>query len=513
MGDVVVVSQRKADNGMLQISEREVTTAQVHINAKEMEEMQAASIDQALQGRLSGVDITANSGDPGAGMQIRIRGTSSINGSNDPLIVVDGMPYETSVPSDFNFGAADELGYASLLNIAPTDIKDITILKDAASTAVWGSRAASGVVVITTKRGSVGKPSFTYTNKSSVTKQPEAIPMLTGDQYSTLIPEAFMNSTGTSLNTQIVKEFQYDPNDPYWYNNYSKNTNWIKAITQTGITQDHNISMTGGGEKARYYASFGYLNQTGTTIGTYLKRISTRINLDYIVSDRIRFKSDLSYSNTDNNRNFALNLRDIAYRKMPNMSIYEYDEFGNPSGNYFSPASNIQGQYLLLTTKSEVLGTINPLAMAREAKNNIINQRITPHFNLQYEILRKVLMATFDIQFDINNNKSNSFLPQTATGRPWTEPSVNRTYDGDLDGFNVQSKTNLVYTPNFKNQDHKLVSFLSLSTYDNKSVSQEIQLPTQLHQFCKTLHLPHVHKMAKQGWFQMLPSHAVWGYW
>lgn len=474
MGDVVVVSQRKADNGMLQISEREVTTAQVHINAKEMEEMQAASIDQALQGRLSGVDITANSGDPGAGMQIRIRGTSSINGSNDPLIVVDGMPYETSVPSDFNFGAADELGYASLLNIAPTDIKDITILKDAASTAVWGSRAASGVVVITTKRGSVGKPSFTYTNKSSVTKQPEAIPMLTGDQYSTLIPEAFMNSTGTSLNTQIVKEFQYDPNDPYWYNNYSKNTNWIKAITQTGITQDHNISMTGGGEKARYYASFGYLNQTGTTIGTYLKRISTRINLDYIVSDRIRFKSDLSYSNTDNNRNFALNLRDIAYRKMPNMSIYEYDEFGNPSGNYFSPASNIQGQYLLLTTKSEVLGTINPLAMAREAKNNIINQRITPHFNLQYEILRKVLMATFDIQFDINNNKSNSFLPQTATGRPWTEPSVNRTYDGDLDGFNVQSKTNLVYTPNFKNQDHKLVSFLSLSTYDNKSVSQEI---------------------------------------
>jgi TonB-dependent SusC/RagA subfamily outer membrane receptor len=144
MGDVVIVAQRKADNGMMQISERELTTAQVHIAAKEMEEMQATSIDQALQGRLSGVDITANSGDPGAGMQIRIRGTSSINGSNDPLIVVDGMPYETSIPSDFNFGAADELGYASLLNIAPTDIKDITILKDAASTAIWGSRAASG---------------------------------------------------------------------------------------------------------------------------------------------------------------------------------------------------------------------------------------------------------------------------------------------------------------------------------------------------------------------------------
>ncbi len=475
LGDVVVVSQRKVDNGMVAVSERELTTAQSHISAKDLEEMQAASIDQALQGRLPGVDITANSGDPGAGMQIRIRGTSSINSSNDPLIVVDGMPYETAIPSDFNFGAADELGYASLLNIAPTDIRDITILKDAAATAIWGSRAASGVVVITTKRGAVGKPSFTYTNKTSITKQPDAIPMLSGDQYSTLIPEAFMNATGTPLNTQNVKEFQYDPNDPYWYNNYSKNTDWIKAITQNGLTQDHNISMTGGGEKARYYASLGYLNQKGTTVGTYLNRISTRINLDYIVSERIRFKSDLSYSYTDNNRNFAPNIRDLAYRKMPNMSIYEYDEFGNLSGNYFTPANNIQGQYLgIINSKGEIGGTTNPVALAKDAKNNIISQRITPHFNLQYEILKKVLMATFDVQFDINNNKNNSFLPQTATGRPWTEPSVNRAYDGDIDVFNVQSKTNLVYTPNFKNQKHKVISFVSFNTYDNKYVSQEI---------------------------------------
>ena len=474
LGDVVVISSRKGDNGMIQISERELTTAQSRISAKDMEEMQAASIDQALQGRLSGVDITANSGDPGAGMQIRIRGTSSINSSNDPLIVVDGMPYETSIPSDFNFGAADELGYASLLNIAPTDIKDITILKDAAATAVWGSRAANGVVVITTKRGVVSKPSFSYTNKTSITKQPEAIPMLSGDRYSTLIPEAYMNATGTPLNTQNVKEFQYDPNDPYWYNNYSKNTDWIKAITQTGVTQDHNISMTGGGEKARYYVSLGYLDQKGTTVGTYLKRISNRINLDYIVSERIRFRSDFSYSYTDNNRNFATNLRDLAYRKMPNMSIYEYDEFGNLSGNYFTPANNIQGQYIGIGSSGSVSGTTNPVAMAKDAKNNIISQRVTPHFNLQYEILKKVLMATFDVQFDINNNKNNTFLPQTATGRPWTEPSVNRAYDGDIDVFNVQTKTNLVYTPNLKNAKHKLISFLSLNTYDNKYISQEV---------------------------------------
>lgn len=472
--DVVVVSQRRSNNGMIQIPEKNLTTAQSSISAKELEEMSATSIDQALQGRLPGVDITALSGDPGAGMQIRIRGTSSINSSNDPLIVVDGMPYETQIPSDFNFGAADELGYASLLNIAPTDIREITILKDAAATAVWGSRAASGVVVITTKRGGVSKPSFTYTVKANISKQPDAIPMLNGDQYSSLIPEAYMNGSGTPLNTQVVKEFQYDPNDPYWYNNYSRNTDWIKAITQRGYSQDHNIAMTGGGEKARYYASLSYLNQQGTTIGTYLNRISTRINLDYIVSQKIRFRSDLSYSYTDNNRNFATNLRDVAYRKMPNMSIYEYDEFGNLSGNFFSPANNIQGQYIGLASNGTASGTFNPVAMAKLAKNNIVTQRVTPHFNLQYDIVKTVLMATFDVQFDINNTKNNSFLPQIATGRPWTEPNVNRAADADIDVFNVQTKTNLVFTPKLKGEKHDLITFLSLNTYDNKYVSQEI---------------------------------------
>ncbi len=474
LGAVVVTAQKRSDNGMIQIPEKNLTTAQSSISAKDLEEMSATSIDQALQGRLPGVDITAISGDPGAGMQIRIRGTSSINSSNDPLIVVDGMPYETQIPSDFNFGSADELGYASLLNIAPTDIREITILKDAAATAVWGSRAASGVVVITTKRGGVSKPSISYTLKANMSKQPEAIPMLSGDEYSTLIPEAFMNATGTPLNTQIVKEFQYDPNDPYWYNNYSRNTDWIKAITQVGYSHDHNIAMTGGGEKARYYASLSYLNQQGTTIGTYLNRISTRINLDYIVSQKIRFRSDLSYSYSDNNRNFASNLRDVAYRKMPNMSIYEYDEFGNLSGNFFSPQNNVQGQYGTLSSNGSVSGTFNPVAMAKQAKNNIITQRVTPHFNLQYDIIKAVLLATFDVQFDINNTKNKSFLPQTATGRPWTEPNVNRAADADLDVYNVQTKTNLVFTPPIKNDKHSLITFLSLNTYDNKYVSQEV---------------------------------------
>jgi TonB-linked SusC/RagA family outer membrane protein len=373
------------------------------------------------------------------------------------------MPYETSIPSDFNFGTADEQGYAGLLNIAPSDILEISVLKDAAATAMWGSRAANGVLIITTKRGIIGKPVLTYTLRGQISKQPRAIPLLNGDQYSNLIPEMVMNRTGTPLNTLTVKEFAYDPNDPYFYNNYSQNTDWLGAITQLGYLQEHNISMRGGGEKAKYFASLGYLNQRGTTIGTGLTRITTRINLDYRVSERILFRSDFSFAVSDNDRSFNDNIRNIAQNKMPNMSIYEYNEQGIKTPNFFSPAQNIQGQYP---------GTYNPVAMANNATNNITSNRVTPHFNLSYDIVPRTLVVNADVQFDINNLKSRSFLPQIATGRPITETVVNRAYDGDNNSFNVQTKTNLIFTPQLS-EKHSFSSLLSFQTFENKNVSNQ----------------------------------------
>jgi len=173
LNDVVVVGGRRTDNGNLSISDKNLTIATAKIQAKDLEELGAASIDQALQGRLSGVDITSTSGDPGAGMSIRIRGTSSINAGTNPLIVVDGMPYETAIPSDFNFGTADDQGYAQLLNIAPADIKEIVVLKDAAATAMWGSRAANGVLLISTKRRIIDKPTLNYSFKGIRSQQPQ----------------------------------------------------------------------------------------------------------------------------------------------------------------------------------------------------------------------------------------------------------------------------------------------------------------------------------------------------
>lgn len=468
LNEVVVVSGPKTNNGNLNISDRDITTASAKVNAKDLEELGSVSIDQALQGRMSGVDITASSGDPGAPLSIKIRGTSSINAGTNPLIVVDGLPYETTIPSDFNFGTADDQGYAQLLNIAPSDIKEIVVLKDAAATAMWGARGASGVLLITTKRGGVGKPVLSYTAREILSKQPRSIPMLNGDQYSNLIPEAFMNRNGVPLNTLTVKEFAYDKSDPYNYYNYSQNTDWLAAITRIGYTHDHNISMTGGGEKAKYFASLGYLNQTGTTIGTSLSRITTRINLDYMVSDRIKFSTDFSYTYSNNPKSYypgsaAQELRNVALNKMPNMSIYEFNEQGVQTPNYFSPAQNIQGQYP---------GTYNPVAFANAASNRVISNRITPTFRVQYDIIPKVLIATADVRFDVNNTKNNSFLPQIATGRPTTETVVNRAYDGDVDVFNVQTKTNLLFTPSMP-KNHTLTSVLSIQTYDNKTLSNQ----------------------------------------
>ncbi|WP_242695867.1 SusC/RagA family TonB-linked outer membrane protein [Desertivirga brevis] len=475
LADVVITGKRTVNNGTgLSIDERSSTFATTTVNAKDLQELSAASIDQALQGRMPGVDIGTTSGDPGAGMSIRIRGTASLNGSAEPMIVVDGMPFETNIPSDFNFSTADEQGYAQLLNIAPTDINTITILKDAASTAIWGARAANGVLLITTKRGVVGKPSIGYNFRGTYSKQPENIPLLSGDQYSTVILEAVNNRNGLPLNTTQNTEFLYDPMMPFQYHNYSQNSNWINAITQIGYSQDHNVTMQGGGEKARYYASAGYLNQVGTTKGTDLDRITTTINLDYNVSNRIRFRSDFKYTHVLNTLNYSGSVRNIAYTKMPNMGVYRYDEFGNQTPNYFSPASNIQGFYQGLNNRNEIIGTVNPLAMVEQSYARVYGERITPKFQLTYDILpNSLLVSTFDVQFDINNQKTKSFLPQIATGRPITETTVNRAADSDKDFFGVSTKLNFIFTPRL-GENHSLQSLLTFQTEDQTVNEQNI---------------------------------------
>jgi TonB-linked SusC/RagA family outer membrane protein len=457
---VEIVAESRVNTGFMDVADRDLAIPVQKLSAAEIAEVQATTIDEAIQGRLAGVDIVSNSGDPGGGMSIRIRGVSTLNANARPLIVVDNVPYETSISSDFDFATANEEGYAQMLNIAVDDIKEITVLKDAAATALWGTKAANGVLAITTKRGMKSiKPMVAYTYKGTFSFEPKPIPMLSGDQYSTLIMEGVMNVNGIPLDRVENKEFLYDPNEPWWYYNYGQNTNWLDEISRRGYIHNHDFSLSGGGDKAHYRFSVNYQDQDGVTIGTSLNRFTTRLNLDYYISDKLRLGADLSYAHGKSDRNYSSNLRSVAYQKMPNMGVYEFDAQGNQTPVFFSPDQNIQGGYS---------STYNPVAMAEAGEYTTTNDRIIPKFQLNYNILPG-LSYTFDIAFDINNTKRNYFLPQIATGKLWTNLSVNRASDSDEDSYYIYSNNRLSYTNTFANI-HQITATLNFQTNDTKAI-------------------------------------------
>ena len=468
LADATVTASRIVNDGMMNVKERNMTVAYTKIETKELEELQVASIDDALQGRIAGVDIVATSGEPGAGMSIRIRGTTSINASSDPLIVVDGIPYETTIDADFDFATADEEEYAALLNVSPADIEEIVVLKDAAATAIWGSQGANGVLQIKTKRGSIGSPKITYTFKGTGVFPQESIPTLNGDQYTTLIMEAKQNTAEAGIanvmNPASFPEFYYDPKNPYYYYNYGQNTDWADLVQKNSFTQDHNLSLSGGGEKARYRMSLGYLDQGGTVIGQNYNRITARMNLDYYVSDKIKVLTDIAYTYGDNARNYTTSVLSSAYTKMPNMSLYEWTLDGQMMPSYFSPEETPQGSW------SKVY---NPVAMAEHGKQRLFSERIVPKLTMQYYIIPNQLTYQIDLAFDINNTKTNKFLPQIATGRPMYETSVNQAYDSDSKSFTVQTYNKLIYTPTL-GDDHDLTAMLAFNTRDARSESMNV---------------------------------------
>ncbi|MBN2766486.1 MAG: SusC/RagA family TonB-linked outer membrane protein [Paludibacteraceae bacterium] len=465
--EVNVTARRQVSTGNINIAERDLTFAMSKIETKDLEGLQAASIDEALQGRMSGVDIVANSGEPGSGMSIRIRGTTSINSGSDPLIVVDGIPFETNIGSDFDFATADEENYAQLLNISPADIEEISVLKDAAATAMYGNKGANGVLLIKTKRGTISKPRVSYTFKGSLNTPADPIKTLSGNEYTTLILEAAANA-GTPLSTSAYPQFSYDPNNPYYYYNYGQNTDWYEALTRNGFTQDHNISLSGGGEKAMYRTSIGYYDQQGTVIGQGYSRVTASLNYDYNVSDYLKFQVSLSYTQGTQDKNYTTNLLSSAYTKMPNMSIYEYNTLGVMTPNYFSPVTTPQG----IWSSASNSGIYNPVAMANSGYWKVKSERIMPKFNLQYWVIPEILKYQVDLAFDINTSKDNRFLPQTATGRLWPEISVNRATDLYTEAFVVQSFNRLYFTPKM-GKDHEIISLAQINTYDGRYSSYQ----------------------------------------
>lgn len=467
--EVTVVAKTKQRVGSLDIDERDISMAISKLSAEEIADLNVASVDEALQGRLAGVDIMANAGDPGSGMSIRIRGITSISGNNQPMIVVDGIPLETAIGADFDFSTATEEEFSQLLNVAPADIKDIVVLKDAAATAIWGSKGANGVLQITTKRGSISPPKINFVAKGSLLPQPDPIPTLSGNEYSTMILESYVN-TGKPLDLLSVtgKPFSYDPRDPYTFYNYNNDTDWIKAISQTGNTKDFNLSVRGGGSKLRYSFSAGYYNSIGNTIGTSLSRINTRLNLDYFVSDKIRFSADIAYTHSENERNLlpsggeSSDVRAMAYTMMPNQGIYEHNELGILMPTYYTPISGPQGSYP---------SVFNPVALANLGDFNITSEKIIPHLQLQITPSSS-WRYTFDVGFDVGNDRKEKFLTSSASGVNWYD---NKYFNGssiaEPESFVIQTFNKLYFTPKLDDAKHRLITLLGLNTYSRGSYS------------------------------------------
>ncbi len=466
--DVEITTARRQQSGMLRISERDVTTSAKRIDMSELEDLAVADATDALQGRVAGVDIVATSGAPGAGMSIRVRGTTSINGSSEPLVIVDGFPYETKIEDDFDFSTADENDYATMLNISPDDIKEITVLKDAAATAIYGSKAANGVLMITTKRGSVSKPTIAYSFKGTMSKRGKPMPMLSGDQYTSLIMEEMYNA-GITFDPRRYPQLANDAYNLYNYYNYGQNTDWYDESTQRGYSQDHSISISGGSQKAQYRVSFNYYNSEGTTIGEGYDRFSSRINLDYNISSKLKFSASMSYTYSNTDRNYvtalksSVNVLSQAYNRPPNMSVYEYDELGNLTDNYFTPAKMLDSDYWRNTYNSPY----NPVAMANEGYYRQKGNRVMPNIQLQY-LPVNWLRYSLEISFDVNNVKHNAFVPQSATGRPWTENTINVGMDKDTESFAFTTNNKLIFTPDL-GEDHSLQVALVLRTEDSRN--------------------------------------------
>ncbi|MEO6819366.1 MAG: TonB-dependent receptor plug domain-containing protein, partial [Ginsengibacter sp.] len=314
MEEVVVV-------GYGSTKRKDLTGSVATVKVDEIKNVPFTSIDQALSGKAAGVQVVQGDGSPGGVASIRVRGGTSILGGNDPLYIIDGVqvtprdryiatPGEIVDPiaqSAGNSSANGALsgsfarGLNSLAGLNINDIATIDILKDASATAIYGSKAANGVVIITTKKGSFNeKPIFEFNNYTGVSK-PIKAKLLNADQYRSVLKEAAQNlvdaqtAAGDPIST-IPEKILTDPN---FLGN--ANTDWLGLVLRNGISQNTDISIRGGSKSSRYYTSLSYTNQTGVVLGTDFKRISGKINFDNDITDKIKFITNINFGFTRNN--------------------------------------------------------------------------------------------------------------------------------------------------------------------------------------------------------------------
>ena len=387
------------------------------------------SVDQMIQGQAAGVQITQNTGAPGAGMTFLIRGVSTVSGSADPLYVVDGFPINTDPNSIYPKTGSDANSNTTPTNplafINPNDIESIEILKDAASIAIYGSRGANGVVMITTKKAKAREDRFNFISRVDEGKLPKQIAVLNTPTYLNFANQASLNSGLDSAYKQST------------YNTYP-NINWQDLIYQAAISTEQNLSLTGGDEKNRYTLSANYLNQQGIVRNSSFIRETFRFNLDHKVNDKLRITL-------------------IAYATpTTNKSAQQNSTNGDLQGSVISGAllfPPITTPDINNDINDPTLVQDNPLTIISQSINQTRANLLVGNIRVDYKLLEGL---NFISSLGANNNASTRdfFLPVGTYGGSLSNGSA---YEGTSNSFNYLFENTLNYKTTF-NVKHRIVA-------------------------------------------------------
>jgi len=380
LDEVIVIgygTQKKSD----------LTGAVSSVSGDELRSSITTNIDQALQGRVAGVQVTQNSGQPGGAASIRIRGSNSITGSSEPLYVIDGIPFQGDGAAvagfDWAGGANGQNRVNPLSTINPNDIVSIEVLKDASATAIYGARAANGVVLITTKRGKAGEAKISYNGYYAQQSLPNKLEMMALPDYA-----SYQVQIANDLDRQVNQRYL----DPTLLGN---GTDWQDEVFRNAGMQSHQISISGGNESTQYAISGGYFQQDGIIIGSNFDRITTRVNLDNRVNSWFKAGASFAYAKTGE----KITLNDggdgvimQALVMPPDVPVRDFNgEFAGPSSN----TSDI---------------SFNPVGAALLRNNTLDRQRLMANIFGEVDLL-KGLSFRSEIGFDDNHSVNKSFHP------------------------------------------------------------------------------------------------------
>ena len=434
--EVVVVgygTQKKSD----------ITGSVGSISEEQMKQTIVTNADQMLQGKVAGVQVTQNSGAPGGATSVRIRGASSLNSSNEPLYVIDGVPMSgSSEIGGFEWmgGSNGQTKVNPLASIAPSDIVSIDVLKDASACAIYGAAGANGVVLVTTRRGSAGHTNITYDGYVAWQQVTKKLDMMDLREYA--VYQQQLRDEGILTGTNFDSTYS----DISLLGN---GTDWQDEIFRTAFMQSHQVSVTGGNEKTVYAMSGGWMQQDGTIIGSDFSRFNARFNLDNNFTQWLKVGGTLAYTRTDetitrNDGSDGVIMQ--AMTMMPSVPVRDFD------GNWAGP-NTVNGA-----------STWNPVALALMTNNTLLRQKINGNFYLNVDFLKHFSFRA-EYAFDASQNQNKSFIPRYQFGL--VSNDINQMMQREDHNWYWMQKDFITYRQTF-NELHDLTAMVGFEASKGK---------------------------------------------